>query len=853
MYDSEEAPLPRSEAWFAARLTTRDDSSGSWRYGWVEQTFDPSSGVYLDADPARRGTPELEYAVEINGLEVAAGSAGVYLMRLKGWATGQVTYEFQGSSVNAPGTTVVYNDVTNVYENSYFEFTNVEQYYHQTVLWFVETELNWTEVTVNVFGGDSTILIGYGLYLTIDGPGTLVVAAPLEICGWMYWCWLDHTIGSLEDDWPVPGTPDDGAGGDHGEAVVYRLALGGSSTITGMTSAHNGQVVVLVNTSSTHDLVLTHQDAGSLSSNRFDLEGGTDVTIGPGGMRLCWYDGETARWRVHAGGSGGGGGSVTLASGQAEGTLTNLSTSWTDVTDADVTLPSAGTYLVTATGAALAAIGATGTVTLSVRLYGSTLTPTTLAGSEHEVIDVDAAFDPTGRDVGAFAVAVVVTVAASATVKLQGLLSSSDGTGLVDTSAVAYVKLSGSGGGGGGGGGSGTVTAVSVATANGLAGTSDGDPATPELTLGTTVTGLLKGNGTALSAADPDVDYATPAGVVSYTAANYQPLDSDLTAIAGLSTTTFGRSLLTQADASAARTTLGLAIGTDVQAYDAQLASLAGLAYGSNALKVVRVNAGETAFELATVTASVADGDKGDITVSSTGSVWTIDNDAVTFAKVQNVATQRLAGRNTSGSGDLEEVTTAQAMTWAFGSTVGNMPYYGTGGWAALALGSVGQFLRVTNPGGGAVPTWSALAEADLPAIHACRMRRASAQSIPSATNTKVQFDAEDYDAGSIGDIATNHRITISAAGKYLCHGAWQSGGSPTVHQCWLYKNGAAIANSVFTDATAGSTFSNEVTAVLDLAASDYIEFYVYQNTGSNQNTVTTTGQQPRLEVIRIR
>jgi hypothetical protein len=54
------------------------------------------------------------------------------------------------------------------------------------------------------------------------------------------------------------------------------------------------------------------------------------------------------------------------------------------------------------------------------------------------------------------------------------------------------------------------------------------------------------------------------------------------------------------ASASTARTNLGLAIGTNVQAYDAQLADLASLSYGSNALKVVRVNAGETAFELAT-------------------------------------------------------------------------------------------------------------------------------------------------------------------------------------------------------------------------------------------------------------
>ena len=53
----------------------------------------------------------------------------------------------------------------------------------------------------------------------------------------------------------------------------------------------------------------------------------------------------------------------------------------------------------------------------------------------------------------------------------------------------------------------GTVTAVSVASANGFAGVSSGG-ATPALTLSTTITGMLKGNATAISAATSGTDYS---------------------------------------------------------------------------------------------------------------------------------------------------------------------------------------------------------------------------------------------------------------------------------------------------------------------------------------------------------
>ncbi len=119
--------------------------------------------------------------------------------------------------------------------------------------------------------------------------------------------------------------------------------------------------------------------------------------------------------------------------------------------------------------------------------------------------------------------------------------------------------------------------------------------------------------------------------------------------------------------------------------------------------------AGATATGAGTVTVDIpggggiSDGDKGDITVSGSGTTWTIDNGAVTLAKQANLTTQRVIGRNTAGSGVPEEVTLSQLLDWA-SNTRGSILFRGATGWQALGPGPNGWFLQSGDVTGD--PSW---------------------------------------------------------------------------------------------------------------------------------------------------
>jgi hypothetical protein len=235
-----------------------------------------------------------------------------------------------------------------------------------------------------------------------------------------------------------------------------------------------------------------------------------------------------------------------------------------------------------------------------------------------------------------------------------------------------------------------------------------------KLTKGSASTFLrVNAAGTALEWASI-VDADIPAAIArdAEVLAGYQPLDSDLTAIAALTTTAYGRSLLAAADAPALRILAGLVIGADVQAYDADLASIALLtttSYGRSILTVADATALRAYASLVIGTNVQAWNAKLDAFAGLTGATDTLPyftssttlgtTSLTSYARTLLDDTTAAAARTTLGLGTASTVNT--------GTASGDVPLLSAGGVipvARLATGTATGSKFIRDDGVLAVP-----------------------------------------------------------------------------------------------------------------------------------------------------
>jgi hypothetical protein len=212
------------------------------------------------------------------------------------------------------------------------------------------------------------------------------------------------------------------------------------------------------------------------------------------------------------------------------------------------------------------------------------------------------------------------------------------------------------------------------------------------------------GLGSAATAASSD--FATAAqGALAATAvqpaalSSYQPLDSDLASIAALTTTTFGRSLLTQADADAARTALGAGTSSLVVSTSAPQPLAATAAAGSTgqAADAGHVHARSTYVDLGPVADGIV------FTISNRGETATASMSydeslplsfPVTITKITFIthidntgsSTTTLSAYKRTAAGVKTSLLSANATLTA-GASVATGPLSGTAGVLSSAAG----------------------------------------------------------------------------------------------------------------------------------------------------------------------
>ncbi len=221
----------------------------------------------------------------------------------------------------------------------------------------------------------------------------------------------------------------------------------------------------------------------------------------------------------------------------------------------------------------------------------------------------------------------------------------------------------------------------------------------------------------------------------------------------------------------------------------------------------VKMRSAGATVVIATGGVGLTDGDKGEITVSANGTVWTVDASAITNAKLANMPSATFKGRVAAGSGPASDITPAEASSI--------LPVFTAAakGLAPASGGGTTNFLRADG-------TWAAPAGGGGTNLPALGVSATAAQlNIAASTfpNALLMGDASNLARGA-GEVASAAAWPASVVGGGVTATKTNTGfaadGSPWVEYTVNGTSTAATSLALyaqpapFSSAANGQTFT---------------------------------------------
>jgi hypothetical protein len=218
----------------------------------------------------------------------------------------------------------------------------------------------------------------------------------------------------------------------------------------------------------------------------------------------------------------------------------------------------------------------------------------------------------------------------------------------------------------------------------------------------------------------------------------------------------------------------------------------------------------------------------------------TIASNSVSDAKLRQSAALSVIGRSANSTGNVADISA--------GSDFNVLRRSGTSiGFGSIDLsqsGAVGSsVLGVVNGGSGVATTNSVCAynSADI--------------SIANNSETVLTFDSERWDTNSLHSTASNtSRLTAPIDGVYAISVNLEFDTNNTGNRYFVVKlNGATYLAAPAINATGGGLNTGmSFVRQYKLTAGDYIEVYVFQNSGGSLNIKAIGNRTPEVQMTRV-